>query len=144
MLVQWDQKLWNVFINDLLLMMLCDIFNYADDNILAEIDEDVKEVMRCLRAETLKCIKQFNDTLIQANLSKFRFMLMDRKYIHKIILNLEPQESVKLLGFRIDRTLKFDKHIDTICKCTCKQLMYYNDYQRKWFMMKKYLYQNHL
>ncbi len=38
-------------------MMLCDIFNYADDNILAEIDEDVKEVMRCLRAETLKCIK---------------------------------------------------------------------------------------
>ncbi len=54
-------------------------------------------------------------------------MLMDRKYIHKIILDLEgillePQESVKLLGIGIDRMFTFDKHINTICKCTGKLL----------------------
>ncbi len=58
-------------------MMLCDICYYADDNTLSEIDEDVKEVMICLRTETMKCIKWFNDNLIQANPSKFQFMLMD-------------------------------------------------------------------
>ncbi len=40
----------------------------------------------------------FNEILIQTNPSKFQFMLMDQKYIHKIILHLEgislePQES---------------------------------------------------
>ncbi len=35
---------------------------------------------------------------------------------------LEPHESVKLLGFRIDGILKFDNHIDTISKSTGKQL----------------------
>ncbi len=35
---------------------------------------------------------------------------------------MEPQESVNLLGFRIDRTLIFGKHIDTICKILGKQL----------------------
>ncbi len=63
-----------MFNNDLLLMMLCDSFNYADGNTLTEIDEDVKEVMRYLRTETLKCIKWFNDLLIQANPFKFQIM----------------------------------------------------------------------
>ena len=122
-----DPELFNAFINDMLSVVQYHVYNYADDNTLAEIDDDVTELMKRLQAETLNCMKWFNANFIKANPAKFQFMLMDRKYTHNVTLDpvgiqLKSQESVKMLGFKIDKRLTFDDHIETICKRTGRQL----------------------
>ncbi len=45
-------ELWNVLVmTSNLLLIIFDIFNYADDNTLAEIDDDIKDMMR----QTFEC-----------------------------------------------------------------------------------------
>ncbi len=60
---------------------MCDTF--------VEIDGDVKEVMRRLKEETMKCIKWFIDNLIQPDPFKIPVHTHGSKYIHKIILDME-------------------------------------------------------
>ncbi len=59
-----------------------------------------------------------------SNTTKFQFMLM-KKYTSKEIIpdSIEihcftnmRQAKVKLLGITIDQKLKFDKHVDNLCK----------------------------
>ena len=39
-------ELFNAFINDMLSVVQCHVYNYADHNILAEIDDHVTELMK--------------------------------------------------------------------------------------------------
>ncbi len=67
---------------------------------------------------------------MQANPTKFQFMIM-QKYTSKEIIpdsieiygtTIMRQTEVKLLGITIDQKLKFDKHIDNLCKNSAKQI----------------------
>ncbi len=67
---------------------------------------------------------------MQANTAKFQFMLM-QKYTSKEIIpdsieihgtTIMRQTEVKLLGIIIDQKLKFDKHIDNLCKNAARQI----------------------
>ncbi len=67
---------------------------------------------------------------MQANHKNIQFMIM-KKYTSKEIISdsieihgttIMRQTDVKLLGITIDQKLKFDKHIDNLCKNAARQI----------------------
>ncbi len=67
---------------------------------------------------------------VQANPTKFQFMIK-QKYISKEIIpdlieihgtTIMRQTEVKLLGITIDQKLKFDKHVNNLCKNAARQI----------------------
>ncbi len=72
----------------------------------------------------------FTENVMQANPTKFQFMIM-QKYTSKGIIpdsieiygtTIMRQTEVKLLDITIDQKLKFDKHIDNLCKNAARQI----------------------
>ncbi len=72
----------------------------------------------------------FAEHFMQANLTKFQFMIM-QKYISKEKIpdsieihgtTIMRQTEVKLLGITIDQKRKFDKHIDNLRKNAARQI----------------------
>ncbi len=67
---------------------------------------------------------------MQANPTKLQFMIMQKYTSKEIILysieihgtTIMRQTEVKLLGITIDQKLKFDKHIDNLCKNAAMQI----------------------
>ncbi len=67
---------------------------------------------------------------MQANPTKFQFMLM-KKYTYKEIspaflnvndIKIPAETEVKQLGMNIDNKLKFDTHVNKLCKSATQQL----------------------
>ncbi len=81
-------------------------------------------VINDLKKEAENAMLWFTETFMQANPTKFQFMIM-QKYKSKEIIpdsieihgtTIMRQKEVKLLVITIDQELKFDKHIDNLCK----------------------------
>ncbi len=70
---------FNIFINILLFVVKCYIYNFADDNTIAEIEKDLEVLLRELSVKTRICMQWFDDNSIKANAPKFQFMICDRK-----------------------------------------------------------------
>ncbi len=72
----------------------------------------------------------FTETFMQANPTKFQFVIMQKYTSKEIIPNsieihgttIMRQTEVKLLGITIDQKLKFHKHIDNLCKYAAGQI----------------------
>ena len=107
-------------------MKLCDIFNYADDNTVCCVGDNVDDVKNKLHIVSSTMMKWFDANFMQANPSKFQFIVFDRVYEEcSININehvLTSQRSVKLLGIQIDSQLKFNLHISDICKKAGRKL----------------------
>ncbi len=123
--------LFNVFINDLFYFIeICTLFNYADDNSLSAIDITMELVMAALKTDAENAIHWFTINLMQANPQKFHCMLLKaltcKESIPEAIeidnIKIPVEEYVKLLGITIDDKLKFDKHIDILCKNASRQI----------------------
>ena len=123
--------LFNVFMNDIFYFMeTCALTNYADDNTLDIIANTSEMVLSALGKDTTNAIKWFTNNFMQANPSKFQFMFIKPtsskevtpEYIEVGETKIPCESDVKLLGITIDDKLKFDKHIDTLCKNAAKQL----------------------
>ncbi len=123
--------LFNIFINDIFYFIeACDLTNYADDNTLDIIASTVESVLSALRKDTDNAIKWFINNYMQANPSKFQFMFLksftsDAEVPEMLEVNdtiIPCKEQVDLLGMTIDQKLKFDKHVDKICKNAARQL----------------------
>ncbi len=71
--------IFNIFINDLLFVVKCYIYNFAGDNTIAEIEKDLEVLLRELSVKTGICMQWFDDNSIKANAPKFQFMIYDRK-----------------------------------------------------------------
>ena len=121
--------LFNLFINDIFLFIqqgsLC---NFADDNTISISAENVDELHRLVQLNTTKCIDWFNSNHMTANPSKFQSLIIGNNDHHvktfQISNDFEINVSneVTLLGIQIDDQLKFDSHIDKICKKAALQL----------------------
>jgi len=107
-------------------MKLCDIFNYADDNTICCVGDNIDDVKNKLQIVSASMMKWFDTNFMKPNPSKFQFIVFDRVYEECFInINeyvLQSQRSVKLLGIQIDAQLKFDLHISDICKKAGRKL----------------------
>ena len=110
--------LFNNFINDLitLLSRRCQLYNYADDNILSYSHYDPNVLESAANTAT----KWFKSNNMQANPCKFQAMTLSRKSIDlEFEVNgytIKSESSVKLLGVHLDKQLSFNDHIPQICE----------------------------
>ncbi len=90
-------------------MEICDLLNYADDNTLCIIRNTVNLVISALKKDAENAMLWFTEIVMQANLTKFQFMIM-QKYTSKEIISdsieihsttIMRQPEVKLLGYFI-------------------------------------------
>ncbi len=108
----------------------CDLENYADDNSLSYIEYTAKAVMEALEQDAQNSIIWFQQNYMQANPTKFQFMFIKSltskeeypQFLEIGDTKIERKSEVDLLGMSIDDKLKFDKHVNKLCKNAAKQL----------------------
>ncbi len=101
--------IFNIFINDLLFVVQCYIYNFADDNTIAEIEMDLEVLLRELSDKAGICMQWFDDNSMKVNAPKIQFMICDRKNrcpedVHIVVNghNLTRVTIVKFLGLNIN------------------------------------------
>ena len=118
--------LFNIFINDFIYHMDktdADVLNFADDNTLSAVAENMIDLKRILDEAAIEALKWLELNEMIANPDKFKFIVLKKPSIKTddIIITvgnqeLKPEESVKLLGLDIDDKLNFRKYIKNMCK----------------------------
>ena len=122
--------LFNIFINDLLLWIEnAELHNFADDNTISCTENSLEELTKSLTTESEKAVKWFKENMMIVNPDKFQAIIIDRKNqcnnpttININGIEINSENSVKLLGLEIDSKLNFDKHITQLCKKSACQL----------------------
>lgn len=71
---------YNIFSNDLLLLMtiLCDIYNYADDNTICCDGESYEVAYHKLTVVIKDMMKWFKENYLQANPTKFQYIVFEK------------------------------------------------------------------
>ena len=112
----------NVFINDLFYRDLeSEICNFVDDTTIYSCESNIDSVIIKLERDLQEVLEWYTANGMSANPSKFQIMFLGLKRKNKLCLNINGQlitqrEHVKLLGVTIDNSLKFDTHVQSICK----------------------------
>ena len=111
-------------------MEKCDLYNYADDNSLSVASYHMHDVLSYLSRDCKNAVKWFRDNGMQANPSKFQFMIISHSGVDannatlqiddNIVSKPEPQE--KVLGVMLDSKLNFNHHASAICTNAARQL----------------------
>ena len=121
--------LFNIFINDLLYTNFnSTTYNYADDNTLSIVGNDINNIISGLQTDANSAITWFNANMMKANPSKFQVMFIGKRIKstnHSIKLNdisLTGSPSIHILGIEIDQNLTFTDHINSLCSKTAKQI----------------------
>ena len=119
--------IFNIFINDLVLFIqYTSLCNFADDNTLYKCSPNIELVIDSLEKDANNMLKWFNVNSLKANPTKFQFMIMgeNKEIQFKCKIGdkyLYSKNNVVLLGIIIDKKLKFDEHITSLCnKATYK------------------------
>ena len=120
--------LYNIFINDLLYLINDYYYNYADDNTIAVIGNEVSPVLAKLKLNSEICVNWFERNMMKTNPNKFQLMVLDRTNssicesmnINNVTVN--SVNEVKLLGVTIDVKLSFISHVNNICKKAAKNM----------------------
>ena len=112
---------FNIFTNDLFYFLdKAEICNFADDNTLYASGYSIAEVINKLQNEIKKALQWLRNNTMAANPEKFQIMFLgtNKTNIDFDIGNIKLKSSshVKLLGIKIDNKLKFNDHIEEICK----------------------------
>ena len=117
--------LFNILINDLFpLQIKSEICNIADENTFYSCDKELGTVISNLKYDMTNT---FRHNSMKANPDKFQFMILgpsdDKCFILKInAIEIRNTTEVELLGLTIDQKLKFDAHIDKLCKTARSKL----------------------
>ena len=130
--------LFNFFINDLLLFIeKAEICNFADDNTLYCCSDSLEKVIKSLEEAVSDCLSWFSLNRLVANPDKFQCMFLGANNVSGLSLSVgkskvAANDYVKLLGVYIDNNLKFDVHIESLCKKA-------NQKVRSLYRIRKYL-----
>ena len=122
--------LFNIFINDIInIFDICDINNFADDNTLSAMANNIPKLIDYLEKDTQKAIDWFQCNHMIANPDKFEAIIIEKngRDTSGIPLNINndtitSSKEVTLLGITIDNKLSFNTHISNICKNAANQL----------------------
>ncbi len=121
----------NIFMNDIFYFIeICLLINYADDNTLSTVQLTIDLVLSALKKDGENAMQWFIMNFMQANPSKFQFMLLKKLTCPLELPNtleicdtqIKRDSDVKLLGITIDDQLRFNKHVDILCKKAARQL----------------------
>ena len=119
--------LFNIYLNDLFFILdETEICNYADDTGLHVCDKDLGEVIRRLEHDARLAIEWFESNYMKLNSSKCKVLIAGHRFEH-LWLDLGNNKiwestNAKMLGIRIDNSLKFDKHITELCRNASRKL----------------------
>ena len=120
--------LFNIYINDLFLFLeKYDIVNYADDNTPFSCGKKIEEVISKLEENFCILSKWFKLNCLQLNDDKSHLLASNHTSDINIYIGantISCSSSVKLLGVRIDDTLKFDEHVSSLCKGQIRNYMH--------------------
>ena len=106
----------------------CGLYNYADDNSLKRAAHTLDEVIQDLKFDSRIAIQWLSDNGMQANPSKFQFMLNSSTDLGVVEIDIDgnttikSESSVKVLGVIIDSKLNFSEHASACCKKGARQL----------------------
>ena len=110
--------LFNIFLNDLFYFIeKCSLYNFADDNSLSNAASTLSDLKHNLQHDSKICMDWFGINGMEANPSKFQFMVISSQPTEKIEIsidenvNITSEPVVKVLGVHIDCRLNFNEHI---------------------------------
>ena len=87
--------LFNIFLNDLFYFIeKCLLYNFADDNSLANMSTSIDDLLNNLRHDSKICIKWFTDNGMEANPSKFQFMIISSQPVENIEISITDEVKI--------------------------------------------------
>ena len=101
-----------------------DIASYVDDNTPYYASHDIQTTINTLQDSSAKLFDWFSENSMKANADKCH-LLLSEKIKHVACVNhiqIENSTSEKLLGVTIGSDLKFDIHVNNLCKKTTQKL----------------------
>ena len=117
--------LFNIHLCDLFYFLEdLDIASYADDTTIYTVKENKESVINALEASSLPLFTWFNNNFMKANSDKSHILLSCSEPSTALIDGSSIESNTKeiLLGITIDRDLKFDEHVNNLCKKACQKL----------------------
>ena len=117
--------LFNIHLWDLFYFLEeIDIANYADDTTVYTVKENEESVMNALETSRLLLFKWFNINFMKANSGKGYLLLICGEPSAVVIDGFTIDSNIKevLLGITIDKNLKFDDHVNNLCKKACQKV----------------------
>ena len=117
--------LFNIHLCDLFYFLEdLDIASYADDTTIYTVKENKESVINTLEASSLLLFTWFNNNFMKANSDKSHILLSCSEPSTALIDGSSIESNTKeiLLGITIDRDLKFDEHVNNLCKKACQKL----------------------
>ena len=118
-----------IFINDLFFFSITksEVCNFSDDNILYSSKKNLEHVLNNLYYHLKNLLDWFKFNSLKVNHDKFQFMVLEankNKSFSKNYkgINIPSKNEVILLGITTDHELKFNKHIEDLCKRTFFEL----------------------
>ena len=117
--------LFNIFLNDIFFFLnKTSIANYADDNTTHLIENDIITLLKILQDETSTVLNWFKLNEMKPNSDKCHLIVVNNKNINYTSNNyvyldnefLENEDTVDLLGIKIDKKLDFDEHVNSLLK----------------------------
>ena len=105
--------LFNMLVNDMFhFIEKCALYNYAGDNSMSHASLNARDVLSCLKRDCDNVVKGFGINGMQANPSKFQFMVMPNGSVDNECISLsvnesilKPESCVKVLGVTLDDKL---------------------------------------
>ncbi len=104
---------------------------YADDTLMYVSHDDINVIEKCLNEDLESLAIWLDNNRMKANVSKTKIMLLGTpnkicKVHHiNVVMNgvvVENVKSFKYLGVTIDASLKWDSHVNNICRKVCNSL----------------------
>ena len=117
--------LFNIHLCDLFYFLEdLDIASYADDTTTYTVKENKESVIDTLEASSLPLFTWFNDNFMKANSGTIHILLSCSELSTALIDGSSIESNTKeiLLGITIDRDLKFDEHVNNLCRKACQKL----------------------
>ena len=111
--------LFNIFINDIFLFISnAKIANYADDNTIYSMKDNIELLLKTLESETTILLEWFRLNEMKSNKDKCHLLIASH---NEVLINIGNEKlnsgnSVTLLGVEIDKELNFSKHVSKLCK----------------------------
>ena len=95
-----------------------------DDTTIYTVKENKECVINTLKAPSLPLFTWFNNNFMKANSDKSHILLSCSEPSTALIDGSSIESNTKeiLLGITIDRDLKFDEHVNNLCKKACQKL----------------------
>ena len=116
--------LFNIHLCDLFYFLKdLDIASYEDDTTIYTVKENKESVINTLEASSLPLSAWLSSNFMKANSDNSHILLSCSEPSTALIDGSSIESNTKeiLLGIKIDRDLKFDEHVNNLCKKACQK-----------------------